>query len=408
MDELKVPPHNIEAEQSVIGSLLIDKETVSQVIKVVKSEDFYREEHRPIMQAIYDLSIKNSPIDIVSVAEELKNINKLEFVGGISYLARLADSVPNSANAEYYAKTVKVKSLMRQLIQAGVEISELGFNEAIDIDTLIDVAKQKISFISQGKYVEDKPPTLQTAISFDDVKNMVNAKIFHTHFPTLNRAARLTAGELWSIIGDTSRGKTIFAVNLIDDVINMNGIVLYVALDMTPMQLLSRFISMKRSIPLNDLKPDDPNFSQYVMSELGEDYLKQIYFYDESYIFEDVMSVASAVKPDLLIVDYVQNFETKERYANESIMLSNIMKRLQLVTHEFPIIIISQVSKGEEGAFMKRAKGSSTIAQASSLVIEVDKVDDVFKYKVVKNRTWGLTSDWVFLSSLYGRFVEKI
>ena len=150
-DNLRVPPYNIEAEQSIIGSLLIDRDAVYRVIEIVDPEDFYRDEHKYIIRAIYDLASEEKPIDIVSVADKLKSSGKLEFVGGITYLARLADSVPNSANADYYAKIVKDKSLLRQLIKAGGDISELGFDQTSDIDTLIDRAERKIFSLSQKR-----------------------------------------------------------------------------------------------------------------------------------------------------------------------------------------------------------------------------------------------------------------
>ena len=148
---LRLPPYNIEAEQSIIGSILIDRDAVFKVISMVDPKDFYRDEHRWIVKATYNLALAEKPIDIVSVADNLKSMDKLDFVGGVTYLARLADAVPNSANADYYAKIVKDKSIMRQLISAGSEISELGFDESNDVDTLIDSAEKKIFSLSEKR-----------------------------------------------------------------------------------------------------------------------------------------------------------------------------------------------------------------------------------------------------------------
>jgi len=147
----KVPPYSIEAEQSVLGAMLIDENAVYKIIELLKPEDFYRPEHAKTMLVIKELTLSSMPVDIVSVTEKLDSLGFLDEVGGSSYIAQLAAYVPNAANVEYYAKIVKYKSLLRELIKAGAEISELGFNESLDIDEILDIAEQKIFNISQER-----------------------------------------------------------------------------------------------------------------------------------------------------------------------------------------------------------------------------------------------------------------
>jgi len=151
-DEIRrLPPHNVEAEASVIGALLIDEDAALKVLEIVQPADFYMPEHVEIMKAIYDLAMSNRPIDIVSVTDALRSTGKLDAVGGATYIAQLAASVPNAANVEYYAKIVRTKALLRELVKVGAEISELGFNESADVDEVLDLVEQKIFNIAERK-----------------------------------------------------------------------------------------------------------------------------------------------------------------------------------------------------------------------------------------------------------------
>jgi replicative DNA helicase len=140
--EVKILPHSIEAEQAVIGSILVDENAIYKVIELgLTPEDFYRPEHQEIMRVAMELVPDGIPVDIVVINDELKATGKIDFVGGTTYLMRLASSVPNSANIEYYAKIVKHKAKLRELIKVGYEIAELGFDEVSEFDDILKTSK---------------------------------------------------------------------------------------------------------------------------------------------------------------------------------------------------------------------------------------------------------------------------
>ena len=155
MDLGKIPPHDIDAEQAVIGSMLTDKDAVVDSIEILKPDDFYRQDNKTIYEAILNLYNKAEPIDIITVKSELTSLGKLEAVGGLEYLAALPDKVPTTANVNRYIKIVEEKSILRNLIKTSNELIDLGYAEAEDVDNILDLAEKRIFEISQGKNQRD-------------------------------------------------------------------------------------------------------------------------------------------------------------------------------------------------------------------------------------------------------------
>ena len=151
MDLTKIPPHDIEAEQAVIGSMLTDKDAVLDAVEILKLDDFYRQDNKTIYEAILNLYGRAEPIDIITVKAELVSLGKFEAVGGIEYLATLPDKVPTTANVEKYIRIVQEKSILRSLIKASNEIIDLGYSETEETDAVMELAEKRIFEISQGK-----------------------------------------------------------------------------------------------------------------------------------------------------------------------------------------------------------------------------------------------------------------
>ena len=151
MDFNKVPPHDLEAEQAVIGSMLTDKDAVISAIETLSDEDFYREDNRLIYSAIMNLYNRGEPIDIITVKAELISLGKFEAVGGLEYLAVLPDKVPTTANVEKYIRIVEEKSILRKLIKTSNELIDLGYAETEDLDTIMDQAEKKIFEVIQSR-----------------------------------------------------------------------------------------------------------------------------------------------------------------------------------------------------------------------------------------------------------------
>ena len=144
MIEERVPPQNIEAEQAVLGAMLIDKEAIAKATEVLSADDFYREAHRVIFSAMLELYNKNEAVDMVTVTEILKRDNKLEDIGGIAYITSLANVVLTAANVKYHAEIVAEKSVLRQLVRVSTEIAAMGYEANDDVGTLLDTAESRI------------------------------------------------------------------------------------------------------------------------------------------------------------------------------------------------------------------------------------------------------------------------
>jgi replicative DNA helicase len=430
---LKVPPHSIEAEQSVIGSVLIDKEAVFKIIEEIRPEDFYREEHRAIMTAIFKLTFNDKPVDIVSVAEELKNASKLDFAGGISYLARLADSVPNSANSEYYAKVVKSKSLMRQLIQAGAEISELGFNEATDIDTLIDVAEQKIFSISQKKsksyFVQIKD---FLGNSFTEIEKRFKQRLgiagLPSGFPLLDK---ITGGfqrsDLIVIAARPSLGKTSLAVNISENIaIKENRSIAFFSLEMSKEQLVERMLCSLAKVDMQRLKTGylrDEDWTR-LTEAYGALYEAPIYIDDSPDVsLVDIRAKSRRLKIEtnieLIVIDYLQLSRMETRVENRVVEISQITRGLKNLARELgiPIIVLSQLSRAVDRRDDKRPilsdlRESGSIEQDADVVMFLHRPDEnnrnEIELSVAKQRNGPTDTVKLIFLSEFTRFVESI
>ena len=152
-ENLKVPPHNLEAEQSVLGSLMLDKDAVIKIADLLKVGDFYKDDHNLIYETMLELYEEREPLDVLSVSNKLEEKEKLEQIGGSSYLASLVNTVPSAANVAHYAKVVQKKATLRRLISAASRIEEMGYDEKEDVEKVLDESEQKIFKVSQ-KYIK--------------------------------------------------------------------------------------------------------------------------------------------------------------------------------------------------------------------------------------------------------------
>ena len=147
----RIPPQNIQAEQSVLGALLLDKEVLSSVTEVISGQDFYRDDHKEIFEAVIDLYERAEPIDLITISEQLKARGTLDSIGGLEYLAYLANSVPTTANAKHYAGIVEEKSILRKLIRVSSEIVNMGYEASEEVSYVLDKAEQSIFDVMQKR-----------------------------------------------------------------------------------------------------------------------------------------------------------------------------------------------------------------------------------------------------------------
>ncbi|HOA97368.1 MAG TPA: replicative DNA helicase, partial [Acetivibrio saccincola] len=245
----RVPPQSIEAEQSVLGASLLDKEVLSSITEIIDVSDFYRDDHKEIFEAIMDLYERGEPIDLITVSEQLKIRGSLDAVGGLEYLTGLVNAVPTTANAKHYAKIVEEKSILRKLIKISSEIINMGYEQAEEVEYILDKAEKGIFDISQGRnsqgFAQIKDVLIET---FDRLEELYNSKGSVTGIPTGfidldHKTAGLHNSDLILIAARPAMGKTSFALNIAQyAAIHSQVPVAIFSLEMSKEQLVNRML----------------------------------------------------------------------------------------------------------------------------------------------------------------------
>ena len=257
----KVPPHDIEAEQAIIGSMLTDRDAVISAIEVLKPEDFYREDNKTIYESILNLYNRSEPIDIITVRSELESMGKIDNVGGLEYLAELPEKVPTTANAMKYIKIVEEKSALRKLIRTANEIIELGYNPTEEVDNIMEGAEKKIFNIMQDKDQKGYSPLKDVLVeSFTKLEELYNRKQHITGVPSgftdLDyRTAGFHGSELILIAARPAMGKTAFALNIATNAaLRANVPVAVFSLEMSKEQLVNRILCSESMVDSNKVR----------------------------------------------------------------------------------------------------------------------------------------------------------
>ncbi|PJA88207.1 MAG: replicative DNA helicase, partial [Candidatus Moranbacteria bacterium CG_4_9_14_3_um_filter_40_7] len=249
-ENLKVPPQNIEAERSVLGSLMLDKDAIVKVANLIRLGDFYKDDHNSIYEAMVELYEKREPIDVLSLSNQLEEKKQLDKIGGSSYLTSLVNSVPSSSNVEHYAKVVQKKSTLRKLITASGEITEMGYKESEDVEKILDQAEQKLFSVSQ-KYIKQDfvsiKSILESAFNRIDELHKGDHKLrgIPCGFPDLdNLLAGFQKSDLIIIAARPSIGKTSLALDLARQIAVQQKVPLGVfSLEMSSDQLIDRMLA---------------------------------------------------------------------------------------------------------------------------------------------------------------------
>lgn len=272
----KVPPHDLEAEQAVLGSMLTDKDAVMASVDVLKEEDFYREDNRMIYSAILNLYKRAEPIDIITVKAELEAIGKLEKVGGLEYLVELPEKVPTTANAIKYIKIVEEKATLRNLIKTANEIIELGYDPTEDVEDVMQGATKKIFSIMQNKNQKGYTPIKDVLVdSFIQLEELYNRKQHITGVPSgffdLDyKTAGFHGSELILIAARPAMGKSAFALNIATNAAMKNHTpVAIFSLEMPKEQMVSRILCSEAMVDSNKVrtgKLDEDDWTQLARS----------------------------------------------------------------------------------------------------------------------------------------------
>ena len=261
MDFNKVPPHDIEAEQAVIGSMLTDKEAVISAIEVLSEEDFYREDNKIIYSAILNLYNKGEAIDIITLKSELSSMGKLEAVGGLEYLAELPEKVPTTANVDKYINIIEEKSTLRTLIKTGNEIITLGYDPTQDVEDLMDNAEKKIFNVMQSRnqkgYSVIKDILVDTFVELEELYNRKeHVTGVATGFYDLDyKTAGLHGSDLVLVAARPAMGKSAFALNIATNAaLRAKTPVAIFSLEMSKEQMVNRILCSEAMVDSNKVR----------------------------------------------------------------------------------------------------------------------------------------------------------
>ncbi|MGE5581588.1 MAG: replicative DNA helicase [Bacillota bacterium] len=390
----RVPPQNIEAERSTLGSMLLEKEAIEKGIEFLRPDDFYREAHRVIFEVIVYLVNKGEPIDMITVSEELTRRNMLDKVGGIAYLTTLANSVPTAANIEYYAKIVAEKSLLRAIISAATNIVSMGYEGTQEVDVILDEAEKQIFQITQRRntkgYVSLRNILIET---FERIEKLYESKGGVTGLPTgFTDFNRLTAGlqpsDLIILAARPSMGKTTFALNIAQyTAINLKIPAVIFSLEMSKEQLALKLLCSEAGVDNQRIRTgtlmdsDWPRLS-HALGSLSEAAM----FIDDTpgITALDIRARARRIKAEhglgLIIIDYLQLMQSRNRSENRQQEVSDISRSLKSLARELnvPVIALSQLSRAVEQRTDKRPN-LADLRESGSLEQDADLVAFLYR-----------------------------
>ena len=404
VDSLRIPPHSIEAEQSVLGGLLLDNSAWDKIADFVSPEDFYRYDHRLIFQHIARLISGSRPADVITVFESLSSANKADEIGGISYLNALAQNTPSAANIRRYAEIVRDRGILRKLISVSDEISGSAFNpQGKEVKQMLDEAESKIFAIAeegsrgtQG-FQEIQPLLTQVVERIDELYNRENPNDITgvpTGFVDLDRmTSGLQPGDLIIVAGRPSMGKTAFSVNIGEHVSTDSGLpVAIFSMEMGGSQLAMRMLGSvgrldQHRLRTGRLNDEDWPRLTHAIQKLND---AQI-FIDETPALSSIELRARSRrlarqcgKLGLIIVDYLQLMSANSPGENRATEISEISRNLKGLAKELncPVIALSQLNRSLEQRPNKRPvmsdlRESGAIEQDADLILFIYR-DEVY------------------------------
>lgn len=393
----RVPPQSVEAEQAVLGAMLIEREAISKVAEFLRQEDFYREAHRLIYNAAVDLFNKNDAVDLVTVTEFLRKDDKLEGAGGISYITSLANSVPTAANVLYHARIVEEKSLLRQLINAATNIARLGYEASEEVGDILDSAEKMILDVSNRKVGQEFTPIKSIIFeAFDRIQGLYESKGGITGLSSgFKDLDRLTSGlqpsDLILIAARPSMGKTAFVLNIASHVaIREKKTVAFFSLEMSKEQLVQRMLCSEAPIDSQRLRVGDLEGKDWQKLVNAADRLSSAgIFIDDTpgITVLEMRAKARRLKIEhdlqLIIVDYLQLMQGSGRNKgseNRQQEISEISRSLKGLARELgvPVIALSQLSRSVESRQVKKPM-LSDLRESGSLEQDADIVAFLYR-----------------------------
>lgn len=369
LDTVRMPPQSLEAEAALLGSLLLDKEAIWRVTDVLEAKDFYKAIHRDIYEATLEVLGRREAIDVLSVANRLKEKNQLEGIGGNAYLASLVNTVPTASNAAHYAKIVHRKRIHRDLIEASHRISELGYKEEEDLESILDDAEKTIFAVAQSSLAQEFLPVRKSLESAWERIEKLHAgggalRGVSTGFPDLDAITNgLQRADLIVLASRPSLGKTSLALDIARNVaLKENLPVGFFSVEMSQEQVVDRLISAQASVDLWRLRAgrlsDEGEDNDFVRIRDAMETLSKIPLYIDDVASPTVMQLRAMARRlqaehgdlGLVVVDYLQLIVSNNRSESRVQEVSDISRSLKALAKELnvPVLALSQLSRAVE------------------------------------------------------------
>ena len=390
----RLQPQNIEAEQSLLGSILIDPEALIRVSPIVRPEDFYRETHETIYEAALELHERRQPADFVTLRDALQQRGLLEMVGGTAYLTTLVNSVPTSAHAEYYAQIVQRTALLRRLIEAATQITGIAFEPTDDAEETIDRAEQILFAVAERRHSRDLTPISQVIARYYDriqmlAENKGQTFGIPTNFGLLDTLlGGLQPSDLIILAARPSMGKTALALTIATQAAKrQHAHVALFSLEMSAEQLVQRLLSAETGIESQRLRIGDVKEEEWPLIVQAASTLSDTQIFIDDSASLSVMGMRSKARRihsqfglDLIVVDYLQLMEGDRRSENRVQEISNISRGLKGLARELnvPVLALSQLSRAVEARQDKRPQ-LSDLRESGSIEQDADVVLFIYR-----------------------------
>lgn len=403
LDGLKLPPHSIEAEQSVLGGLMLDAEAWDKVAEAVVKEDFYSRSHKMIFAAMQSLVDGGQPIDLITVSEQLEVENQLEDAGGFAYLGEIAKNTPSAGNILSYADIVRERAVVRDMIRVAHEIADAGYNpEGRDSGELLDLAESKVFKIAEMRTnVNEGPEGIKTILekTVDKIEQLYNnphngVTGVSSGFSDLDRmTAGFQSGDLIIVAARPSMGKTTFAMNLCEQAaMNEDKPVLIFSLEMPSEQIMMRMLASLGRVDQTKIRTgqlDDEDWARVsstmgIMLEQGKMYIDD----GSGLTPTEVRSRARRIAREygglsMIMIDYLQLMQVPALKDNRTLEISEISRSLKALAKELeiPIIALSQLNRSLEQRADKRPVNSD-LRESGAIEQDADLIMFIYRDEV--------------------------
>ena len=432
----RTPPQDNNAEQSVLGSMLLSKDAIADVVEAVRGTDFYRPSHETIFDVVVDLYGRGEPADPVTVSAELQRRGDLARIGGAPYLHTLSASVPIAANAGYYAGIVREKAILRRLVDAGTRIAQMGYSGEGQVDDVVDRAQAEVYAVTDKRTSEDYAPLSDIMESaLDEIEAISNRDGEMVGVPTgfadLDELTNgLHGGQMVIVAARPAVGKSTLGLDICRSAsINHNLASVIFSLEMTRNEITMRLLSAEAKIPLNHMRNGHMNDEDWakLARKMGE-VSSAPFFIDDSpnMTMMEIRAKARRLKQRhdlrLIVIDYLQLMSSGKKVESRQIEVSEFSRQIKLLAKELevPIVALSQLNRGPEQRSDKRPmmsdlRESGAIEQDADMVVLLHR-EDVYEKEstrpgeadliVAKHRNGPTRDITVAFQGHYSRFVD--